>query len=114
MSIGPPFTATVRGTPAGPVVEAASELDLAGAPILHAALHRALAIRPAFPKPGIDLAAVTFCDSTGIDALLLARTEADRQGVTLYLAHPIQAVTRVLEITGIDRTIPVERLHRAD
>ncbi|MFE2914376.1 STAS domain-containing protein [Kitasatospora indigofera] len=77
-------------------------------------LHRALAIHPASPKLVIDLAAVTFCDSTGIGALLLARTEADRQGVTLYLANPTQARTRVLEITGIDRTIPVEGLHRAD
>ncbi|MCX5215830.1 STAS domain-containing protein [Kitasatospora sp. NBC_00240] len=113
MTIGPPFTATVRDTPIGPVVEAAGELDLAGAPILHTAIHRALASRPASPKLVIDLAAVTFCDSTGIDALLLARTEAGRQGVTLHLAHPTHAVARVLEITGTDRMIPVDRPHRA-
>ncbi|MFE3113410.1 STAS domain-containing protein [Kitasatospora indigofera] len=114
MSIGPPFTATVRHTPAGPVVEAAGELDLDGAPILHAALHRALAIPPASPKLVIDLAAVTFCDSAGIDALLLARTETDRQGVTLHLGHPTHAVARVLEITGADQLIPVDLPHRVD
>ncbi|WP_354536928.1 STAS domain-containing protein [Kitasatospora sp. NBC_00240] len=72
----------------GPVIEAAGELDLAGAPILHTAIHRALATRPASPKLVIDLAAVTFCDSTGIDALLLARTETGRQGVTPHLSPP--------------------------
>ncbi|MET9618904.1 STAS domain-containing protein [Kitasatospora indigofera] len=108
MTIGPTFTTTVRDTPAGPVVEAAGELDLVGAPILHTALHRALAIHPAPPKLVIDLAAVTFCDSTGLDALLLARTEAERQGVTLHLARLTHAVTRVLKITGTDKVFPVD------
>ncbi|MFD7989747.1 STAS domain-containing protein [Kitasatospora indigofera] len=79
-----PFTATVRDTPAGPVVEAAGELM-------------------------VDLAAVTFCDSIGLRALLQARIEAERRGTTLRLANPTKAVARVLEITGTDRVFAVDR-----
>ncbi|WP_329611653.1 hypothetical protein [Kitasatospora herbaricolor] len=54
----PAFTAVVRDTPAGPVVQAAGELDLNGAPTLHAALRHALATgRPS--KLVIALADVT-------------------------------------------------------
>ncbi|MFF1873898.1 STAS domain-containing protein [Kitasatospora herbaricolor] len=62
--------------------------DFDGAPILHTALHRALAMRRGFSKLVIDLAAITFYDSTCIDALLLALNEADRQGVTFTWPAP--------------------------
>ncbi|MFJ1709536.1 STAS domain-containing protein [Kitasatospora sp. NPDC088346] len=42
-------------------------------------------------------------------ALLQARTEAERQGVTLHLAHPTHPVARVLEITGADQVFPVDQ-----
>ncbi|MFE2914387.1 STAS domain-containing protein [Kitasatospora indigofera] len=106
---GSPFTATVRDTPAGPVVEAAGELDLDSVPTLRATLRHVLAA--AIPPPAlmVDLAAVTFCDSIGLRALLQARIEAERRGTTLRLANPTKAVARVLEITGTDRVFAVDR-----
>ncbi|WP_329493011.1 STAS domain-containing protein [Kitasatospora herbaricolor] len=56
----------------------------------------------------IDLAGVTFCDSSGLDALLGARIETGRQGLTLDLARPAHAVARLLEITGADKVFPID------
>lgn len=56
----------------------------------------------------VDLGGVTFMDSTGLNALLLARTEAARAGTTLHLARPSHTVARVLEITGADQGFPID------
>jgi hypothetical protein len=55
------FTATVRHTATGPVIEAAGDLDLDTAPLLRTALHRALEVTPV-PDMGV-------CDSTGLNTL---------------------------------------------
>ncbi|WP_433303868.1 STAS domain-containing protein [Actinoplanes sp. CA-030573] len=49
----------------------------------------------------IDVAGVTFCDSSGIHAFLLAREAANRQGVAFLLANPSGITRRTLEITGL-------------
>lgn len=74
------FAVTVRDSLAGLVLECSGELDLDQATTLHVALHRAFAGRPTSPMLLVDLGAVTFMDSSGLNALLLARTEAARQG----------------------------------
>ena len=56
----------------------------------------------------IDLGDVTFCDSSGLNALLIARREAHRQGTAVHLARPSHAVTRLLEITGADKVFTVD------
>ncbi|MEU9133076.1 STAS domain-containing protein [Kitasatospora sp. NPDC048540] len=104
---GPDFTASVRDTLGGPVIEATGELDLDSAPILHSALHRALGASPPPPMLVIDLAGVTFCDSSGLNALLQARIESQGLGVALHLARPTHTVARVLEITGADKVFSV-------
>ena len=103
----PAFTATVRQTAAGPVVECVGAVDLDGAPLLRAALHEVLAARPVPSLVVVDLAAVTFCDSSGLNVLLKGRTEAGRQGVALHLAHVGRQVGELLRITGVDRLFPV-------
>ena len=108
-STGPVFTATARNTPTGPVIEAAGELDLDNAPALHAVLHRALTTSPPPAILVVDLARVTFCDSTGLNALLRARTEAEHQGVTFHLARPTDIVARLLEITGTDQVLSIDQ-----
>ncbi|GHH82081.1 anti-sigma factor antagonist [Kitasatospora indigofera] len=102
------FTTADRDSPAGPVVEVTGELDYDSAPGLRTVLHRALAVRPAPPKLVIDLGGLTFCDSTGLNALLQARIDAERQGTVVHLARPTPAVARVLEITGADQVFPVD------
>ena len=102
------FTATVRDSIAGPVVEAVGELDDDSAPRLRGALRRALAVGPAPAMLVVDLAGITFCDSAGLNALLLTRLDAGRQHMAVHLARPTHIVTRVLEITGTDRVFPVD------
>ncbi|WP_255369498.1 STAS domain-containing protein [Kitasatospora sp. MBT63] len=89
-------------------MECAGELDLEQAPVLHAAVHRALALRPVPPILVIDLGAVTFCDSAGLNVLLRGRIEAERLGAAVHLARPTANVARLLQLTGTDQLFPVE------
>ncbi|MFE3114201.1 STAS domain-containing protein [Kitasatospora indigofera] len=109
----PLFTTALHGTTAGPIVQATGELDLDTAATLDTALRRALAVDPSAVVLVVDLAGVTFCDSCGLGALLRARAETERAGVKLRLARPTNAVVRLLEITGADHVLTVDRDERA-
>lgn len=50
----------------------------------------------------VDLARLTFLDSSGLGALHEARQKAIENGGSLVLCHPGALVQRVLEITGLD------------
>ncbi|MET9617517.1 STAS domain-containing protein [Kitasatospora indigofera] len=102
-------TATVRGTPASPFVEAAGELEHDSAPHLQTVLRRSLAVRPVLPVLVVDLAGVTFFDSSGLNTLVQARLDAERQDTAVHLARPSDIVMRVLEITGVDQAFPVDK-----
>ena len=63
-------------------------------------------------KPGVriviaDMAATTFCDSSGIRALLLAHEWGARDGAGLRLLRPAHAVTRTLELLGADQVLTI-------
>jgi anti-sigma B factor antagonist len=49
----------------------------------------------------LDLAEITFLDSSGIRALLVARKQALASGTRLSLRRPSPAVQRVLELTAV-------------
>ncbi|MFJ9777778.1 STAS domain-containing protein [Kitasatospora sp. NPDC101157] len=102
------FTVTARDSLAGPVLVCAGELDMDQVPVFNHAAHRALAARPVPPMLLLDLHEVTFIDSAGLNALLLTRIQADRQGTVVHLAQPSERVARLLEITGADRVFPVD------
>jgi anti-anti-sigma factor len=53
----------------------------------------------------IDLAELTFVDSSGLGLLCEARRKAIEDGGTLVLSNPVPMVERVLEITGLDTWI---------
>ena len=99
----PGFTVTALAGLTGPVLECAGALDLDQVPVPRAALHQALALRPAPPVLLVDLAAVTFMDSSGLSALLHARRDAERTGAVVRLARLPHRVARILEITGADQ-----------
>ncbi|WP_329611641.1 STAS domain-containing protein [Kitasatospora herbaricolor] len=105
----PLFTTALHGITASPIVQAVGELDLDAATTLHTALRRALAVDPSAVVLVIDLAGVTFCDPCGLGALLRARIETERSGVTFHLARPTHAMARLLELTGADHVLTVER-----
>jgi anti-sigma B factor antagonist len=49
----------------------------------------------------IDLSGVNFIDSSGINALVMLKADADRAHRVLVLENPSERVRRVLELTGL-------------
>ena len=79
--------------PVGPVIVAAGELDLLTAPDLAAAMAEAL--ENEHQTLTIDVSGVTFCDSTGLRALLSA---PGHRPVRLKAPSPV--LLRLLELTS--------------
>jgi anti-sigma B factor antagonist/stage II sporulation protein AA (anti-sigma F factor antagonist) len=75
------------------------EIELSTADLLREQLFSALDRHPAAVQ--VDLAGVTFMDSTGIAALALARNRAISDAVTLTVINFQPTVRRVLEVTGM-------------
>jgi len=55
----------------------------------------------------VDMREVTFCDSTGLNALVAANRRAGQRGTHIALVALPPRVQRVFRITGIDKFIPV-------
>jgi anti-sigma B factor antagonist len=87
-----------RGAVAGVAIR--GEIDLATAPSMTEAVDRA--IRESSGPFVMDLSAVGFMDSTGIQALLRARALLGREERPLVLGCPSDPVRRVLAIAGIE------------
>ncbi|AKL64724.1 MULTISPECIES: STAS domain-containing protein [Streptomyces] len=95
---------TVRVEPdgtGGAVVVLAGEVDLDRATDVRDVLFSALR---SSPRVTVDLAAVTFCDCAGLNALLRARLEAmesGADGVRRFRIHGMSGqVARLLDLTG--------------
>ena len=86
------------------VLSLAAELDLYSAPALRAALRRAVERAP--KRLVVDLAEVTFVDSTILGALVEARSQLGG-GNAFALAAPGLEVRRALEVSGLDRHFAV-------
>jgi anti-anti-sigma factor len=74
------------------------ELDIATAPELVEMLHRLRRQRHAVQ---VDLAEVTFMDSTGLTTLMDAHLAAERNGWSFSIRRPSHAVRRVFELAGV-------------
>ena|SRR5689334_18337731 len=82
------------------VVRFLGELDLAQADHAEEHARRALA-RTATGPLIIDLSELSYCDSSGIRALLHIQAEAQRRGVNVLLRRPRPLVHRVFELAGV-------------
>jgi len=103
----PVFSVTVSDAGNGrAVVTASGELDIATAPQLVEAV--APLGPPATTGIAIDLSALTFIDSSGINALRTAVRAAGSRGVGGIVASPNERVLRVLELVRFDEIIPLE------
>jgi anti-sigma B factor antagonist len=80
------------------------ELDLYSTPLLAAELE---ALTPDGPEVVVDLAAVTFLDSTALGAILLGVRRLRQAGGGMALVSSNPATTRLLSIVGVDRVVPV-------
>ena len=54
----------------------------------------------------VDLTGVTFCDSSGITALLAARNHALAARATIALAAVPAHISRIFQMVGLDRVFP--------
>ena len=53
----------------------------------------------------VDLAETTFLDSSGLGALVWAAHRMHAAGGALTVTNPDERVTKILEITGVDRVL---------
>ena len=88
------------------VVVLEGELDLASAPRLEREL-LALFARPVHIVT-LDLAALTFMDSSGLNVLNRVRVTADDHGIKLTLRNVREQVQRVLEVTNMVELFTIE------
>jgi anti-sigma B factor antagonist len=78
------------------------ELDIATTPELVAILNR---LRRQGHAVELDLAAITFMDSTGLTALMDAHVEAASDGWAFSIRRTSPAVQRVFELAGMTRLV---------
>ncbi|MFI0242984.1 STAS domain-containing protein [Streptomyces sp. NPDC016845] len=82
-------------------------IDYDTRPPLQEALARACTRARTPAKVVVDLSAVPFLDSGGVNTLLIAYREATGTGGWLRLAGASAAVLRVLDLVGLDSVIDV-------
>ncbi|PYC79982.1 metal ABC transporter substrate-binding protein [Streptomyces tateyamensis] len=94
----------VGDAPGSVVCRLEGALDLDTVDAARVLLNEALA-SPA-PVLVVDLAAVTFCDSSGLNLLLQTRLTGQSAGKVLRLAAVPDQVMRLLELTGATEVFP--------
>ncbi|MFD9502412.1 STAS domain-containing protein [Streptomyces sp. NPDC060035] len=55
----------------------------------------------------MDLAALTFCDSTGLTTLVAAHRRASASGTDIALAGLTPSIAKSFRITGLDQLFPI-------
>jgi anti-sigma B factor antagonist len=88
------------------LLTAEGEIDIASAPRLRDQLLAALGLEPALPVT-LDMAGVTFLDSTGLAALVEVHRLAGEGGRRLCLLSPRRSVRRILHLTQLDALLEV-------
>ncbi|MET9557247.1 STAS domain-containing protein [Streptomyces sp. NPDC006645] len=99
------LTLTTRETPAGPVIRVRGDLDNESAAQFHTAVDAA-PVRPGHVLT-IDLADLTFCDSSGITALIAARNRAHALGADITLTAVPAPTARTMRVLGLDQIFPL-------
>ena len=98
-------TVDVEMWPNSVVVSIVGELDMAdgdqvGKILIDAAEARKPIIR-------LQLAGLTFADSSAIKAILMGAKAAEERGVTYELVNPHDRVRRLLEVTGLSNVLTI-------
>ena len=87
------------------VLELAGELDVAGVDQLAAAA----ADIPAGASVVVDLSDLRFMDSGGLRMLMNLDLRSRVEGWRLAITEPQPAVARLLQLTGFEERVPIER-----
>ncbi len=96
------FTVEFHPDGSGVTLAVIGELDLLTADVLSVQLERAIGGFDG--EVTVNMAGVTFLDSTALCTLLRAHTALDAVGRSLLLAEPERATTRLLELSGLHDT----------
>ena len=88
------------------VVRASGEVDVVTAPLLRDRLNGA--VNEGSGDVVVDLAEVTFMDSTGVAVLIGARNGLRGTDRKLLLRNPTAPVRRVLEMLALAEVLPIE------
>jgi len=101
-----PLTLSHQQTDGDAVIALDGELDLASAPDL-AELAGEL-VRNGADNIIVDAQRLSFCDSSGLRILVSIANELRPTGGRVAIVNPQQVVLRVLELTGLDRTVMID------
>ena len=93
---------TIDPSAAVPVVVARGELDAYGEPDVVSAFAQ---VRDE-PRIVVDLAAVSFLDSTALGAVVRSVREIGERGGEVLVVLPATPARRIFEITTLDRALP--------
>jgi anti-sigma B factor antagonist len=93
-----------HGEDAVPVVGVSGEVDVYAAPALREGLTELLQDGRSVV---VDLTEVGFLDSTGLGALVAARTAAAERGASLALVCTHQRILKLFTITGLDSVFSI-------
>ncbi|MGW7345749.1 STAS domain-containing protein [Streptomyces sp. NPDC054854] len=97
----------VNGDEQRRVVHVGGEMDIDRAAMLRDALHAAIT-QPGGPDEiVVDLSGLSFCDSSGLSAFLLARQAAAEHERRICLRGPQPQFLRLLAMTGTDTLFPI-------
>lgn len=101
-----PFSCTTTTLAGGHVVTVAGEIDMATAPRLVEALAQF-----ANGTVRVDLAAVTFLDSSGLHTLVNAHRAITQSGRRMIVCGPLApTIHQTLKVTGLDDYFEIEVL----
>jgi anti-sigma B factor antagonist len=87
-----------------PVVRGPADIDITNAGLLRAAL--LAAAEQGHATIVADLSETAFCDTVGLQVLVLGHRRAVAEGGELRLVAGTASLRRLLQLTGVDRVIP--------
>lgn len=94
------FAPATSPAPVHPVLTVSGELDMSSVPALSRELAAVLQEQP--ESVTLDLAGVTFIDSSGLNLLVGTSKALRKHQGTLWLSSPRPPVRRLLEIVGLE------------
>ncbi|MEU8137789.1 STAS domain-containing protein [Streptodolium elevatio] len=85
------------------LVGVGGEIDMENSEVFRTALLAAMDDNPSALR--VDMSKVGFCDSTGLKALLAARSAAVQAGATFDIVAASDQVQHLLDVVGLPRTL---------
>ncbi len=98
-------TVDVETSATSVVVSVSGELDMADADQVGQALTDA--VQSGKPMVRLQIAGLTFADSSAIKAILTGALGADERGVRFELVNPRGLVERLLDVTGLTEVLTI-------